>query len=261
MKVLNCIITFLISLIACFGGLAAPCQADAPQGWSRTSREEIRLTGEIRPDSFEQFTKVAEGGFRRVVLNSPGGKEFAAMRIAQDPRYRDADIIVSEKCISACANYLAVLGRSLAVDCNSVIGFHGTTLRRYPIFFSPFTSMMSKMNSKYKNKEVKNWYKNSEQEGRNLFKSREIDINLLFYRNSKFLKNFYELEFDPDTGGPTQTISQNGIWMPSEAQLRAFGLKNLTYCAPFDDQALRARIGRSAKNPATLRDYVWHVGP
>lgn len=261
MKVVKCAITFLISLIACFGGLAANCQADAPQVWFRTSSDEIRLTGEIRPDSFEQFTKVAEGGFRRVVLNSPGGMEFAAMRIAQDPRYKDADIVVSEKCISACANYLAVLGRSLAVDCDSVIGFHGTTLQMYPFFLNPVISMLSKMNAKYKNKNVSNWYKNSEQEARNLFKDRKIDIKLLFYKNSKFRKNFYELEFDQDTGGPTQTISQNGIWMPSEEQLRAFGLKNLTYCTPTDDADLTARVARLVKDPAKMQNSVWHVGP
>ncbi len=243
---------------------SAPCLAVAEGvefGWSRTSADQIRLDGYIEPDSLLNFQVVAEGGFKSIVLNSPGGMEFAAMRIAQDPRYKDADIIVSEKCLSACANYLAVLGRSLSVDCDSIIGFHGTILRRHPVLRGYGLSFLGNLNRKYKSQSLDQWYKTSEQETRNLFKARGIDINLLFYRNSKFLKNFYQLEFDPDTGEATQTISQNGVWVPSEAQLRAFGLKNLTYCAPVDDEALRARIGRSAKNPATLRDYVWHVGP
>ena len=75
------------------------------------------------------------------------------------------------------------------------------------------------------------------------------------------MKLFYNVEFDVDTGEVTQRFSQNGIWMPSDAQLRAFGLKNLTYCTPTDDADLTARVARLIKDPAKMQNSVWHVGP
>lgn len=250
----------LVWMFVC--GASSPVVAEAlAVSWTRTSSDEIRLDGDIDPDSFAKFLVAAEGGFTRVVLNSPGGMEFAAMRIAQDPRYKSAEVIVAEKCLSACANYLAVLGRSLSVDCDSVIGYHGTILRRHRVLRGYGLSFLGNLNRNYKSQAVANWYKTSEQEARDLFKYRKIDIKLLFYKNSKFLKNFYEIEFDTDTGEVSQTISQNGIWMPSEAQLRAFGLKNLTYCTPTDDADLTARVARLVKDPAKMQNSVWHVGP
>ena len=252
---------FLMAWIICLGSLGATCLADVPQGWSRVSQKEIRLDGSIGSDSLAKFQLVAEGGFARVVLNSNGGMEYAAMRIAQDPRYKEADIVVAEKCFSACANYLAVLGRSLLVDCNSVIGFHGTTLPRYRILPSSAISVLQRIVSKYNSQNVRDWYKNSEHEARELFNSRGVDINLLFYRNHKFLKLFFDIEFDVDTGEYTERLIQYGLWMPSEAQLRAYGLKNLTYCTPTDDADLTARVARLVKDLAKMQNSVWHVGP
>lgn len=158
------LLTFFLANSVAFG-------VQALEGWSRSSDNEIRLDGVIGPDSLAKFQSAAEGGFTRVVLNSPGGMEFVAMRIAQDPRYKDADIVVSEKCISSCANYLAVLGRSLSVDCNSVIGFHGTTLPRYRFLPGYGWSFLAKVNNKYRGRLVENWYENSENEALSLFKS------------------------------------------------------------------------------------------
>jgi hypothetical protein len=235
--------------------------ADELKGWSRTNAEEIRLDGEITSKTVSEFQTVAEGGFKRVVLNSPGGREYAAMRIAQDPRYGDADIIISKQCSSACAYFLALLGRSLTVSCESIIGFHGTNLPRHNFTSGYGLNILRKSDKDFNDSTIRQWYSNSNNEFRALFKERGVDIRILYYKNSKYLKNHYKFSFNTETGDVNWSISQNGIWMPSLTQLKAYGLKNLDYCAPANDEEFRARVERFSKHPEELRNYIFHVGP
>lgn len=106
-------------LLICVAGVAHA-------GWGRISRDEIRLDGEIGRDSYQDYMRVAEGGFSRVSLNSGGGLPLVALSIAEDLVHRQIEIVVDGVCMSACANYLAVSGRELAVRCDSVLAWHGT---------------------------------------------------------------------------------------------------------------------------------------
>ena len=256
---------FFVSFLIGCAGFPQAVLADRPKGWSRTNADEIRLDGEITSMSLSEFWAVSEGGFKRVVLNSPGGMEYAAMRIAQDRRYGAADIVVEEQCASACANFLALLGRSLTVKCDSILTLHGTIIANKSVS-SIFRSVdnfnfLRKFDKRYDIQSVKNWYANTDLETRALFHERKIDIDILFFSNPEFRKSFLEFSFDADTGQIDLSVSQNGIWMPSLMQLKAYGLRNLNYCAPANDEEFRGRVERIAKHPERLQDYVFHVGP
>ena len=252
---------FSFTLIFASFGLPKTLFAEELKGWSRTNAEEIQLDGEITSNTVTEFQAVAEGGFKRVVLNSPGGMEYAAMRIAQDPRYGDADIIISKRCFSACAHFLALLGRSLTVSCESIIGFHGTSLPKHKFNFGYGFKFLRKLDRDFNDPSIIKWYSSSDKESRFLFKDRGVDRKIIHYKNYKYVKNHYKFSFDSELGDVDWSLSQNGVWMPSREQLKSYGLKNLNYCAPANDDEFRDRVGRLFKDPAILRDYIWHVGP
>ena len=108
-----------VLLLMCVAGFAHA-------GWGRISKDEIRLDGEIGRDSYREYMRVAEGGFSTVSLNSGGGLPLVALNIAEDLVLRQVEIVVDGVCMSACANYLAISGRELAVRCDSVLAWHGT---------------------------------------------------------------------------------------------------------------------------------------
>ncbi|TWQ46862.1 hypothetical protein FQK01_24205, partial [Xanthomonas vasicola] len=96
-------------------------------GWSRISPDLIELRGDIDPNSDLEYSKVAAGGYSRIVVHSGGGYPFVALKIAEDiVRRRPIEVKVDGICLSACASYIAMAASSLTVDCGAVLGWHGT---------------------------------------------------------------------------------------------------------------------------------------
>jgi hypothetical protein len=98
----------------------------ARAGWERVSEDVIRIDGEIDAESYADFKRVADGGYRKVILRSGGGFPLVALKIAEEIAGRDVDVEIDGYCFSSCANYLALAGRRLIVPCGSVIGWHGS---------------------------------------------------------------------------------------------------------------------------------------
>lgn len=103
--------------------------ASQAASWQRVSSDTLKLSGAIDEGSLAEYTAVAQGGYRHLLLDSPGGLPSVALAIAEDVTARQADVTVTGDCLSACANYLAIAGRSLHVGCDALLGWHGSTLQ------------------------------------------------------------------------------------------------------------------------------------
>jgi hypothetical protein len=90
-------------------------------------------------DGYLDAAKLSEGvrriekrlGSRRsrpvLIVSSEGGSADAAMSIAET--LGDYDVVVREKCLSACANYLFLPARKKAILRGSEVGWHGGGIR------------------------------------------------------------------------------------------------------------------------------------
>jgi ATP-dependent protease ClpP protease subunit len=89
---------------------------------------EISLTGPIDARFVALLAKVASThpNIRRIVVDSDGGENEAALQLAHIVRDRGWDVVVKNKCLSACANYIFPAGRRKSVLPNSWIGIHET---------------------------------------------------------------------------------------------------------------------------------------
>jgi hypothetical protein len=102
--------------LSCFGyGLAEPAV------WSRPNPKTLKVSGVLGQTSFADYKKQADQGFELLVLDRLSGKDFVALRIAQDVIQRQVALRIDHSCIEGCARFLMHAGRTLSVDCNSVL--------------------------------------------------------------------------------------------------------------------------------------------
>jgi uncharacterized protein YecT (DUF1311 family) len=90
----------------------------------------IKATGAIEiGDAFKlrhviPQASIDEKGLRRIILESPGGNVFEAMRIANLIRANDFVTLVGKECASACAMILYPAGRYFMLLDGGKLGFH-----------------------------------------------------------------------------------------------------------------------------------------
>jgi hypothetical protein len=105
-------------------GLWLSCLGQAlaePAVWSRPSPNSLRVSGVLGQTSYDDYKKQADQGFDLLVLDRVSGKDFVALRIAQDVIQRQVALRIDHSCIEGCARFLMYAGRTLSVDCNSVL--------------------------------------------------------------------------------------------------------------------------------------------
>ncbi|CAH0253550.1 hypothetical protein SRABI118_03029 [Massilia sp. Bi118] len=112
---------FLLTMLL-FLGLVPGAQA----GWERVSADTIRFSGDINPGSYKEFLEVSKGGYKNVVLQSFGGTPLTALKIAEDISKNNVKVEIDGYCFSACANYLALAGKTLVLPCDALLGWHGS---------------------------------------------------------------------------------------------------------------------------------------
>lgn len=62
---------------------------------------------------------------KQLIINSGGGDELAALKLAKEISKQNIDVVVDGACISACAHILLPAARKVFIVEDSVIGFHG----------------------------------------------------------------------------------------------------------------------------------------
>jgi len=92
----------------------------------RIAGQTLCFAGDIDRDSAARAgTLLAGRGLTAVVITSDGGEVTAAVRLARAIRARGLLLVVKDRCISSCANFLFPAARTKAVAPNSLLVFHG----------------------------------------------------------------------------------------------------------------------------------------
>jgi len=68
---------------------------------------------------------LAKHNIERILIISPGGDAFAALRIAMQMLKSHVDVYVSEICASSCANYIFLAANQKFILKDSVVAWHG----------------------------------------------------------------------------------------------------------------------------------------
>lgn len=98
--------------------------------WKRVSSETITFTGEITKDDVTSFQRIYRSTDTTLILNSSGGLNGPALRIAETLiKNKKLETVVRGLCASSCADYLFLAGSTRKID-HGVVGYHGS-LRAY----------------------------------------------------------------------------------------------------------------------------------
>lgn len=126
--------TILACLLA--GQTAVGCTdpTDAGEACQVDPRGALTFSGPITHDSAQAFIDCAEASeWTTLTINSPGGDENYAYRMARSIRDRDFTLIVDGLCASACAIYLLPAAERVIVAVDSLIAYHPSVYTTYRI--------------------------------------------------------------------------------------------------------------------------------
>lgn len=121
--------------VLCILALAVPTRADpasavaacrAVPGTIRATGPILCFTGDIDAGTATQALAVLPTpGLTTMVIASDGGEVTAAIRLARAIRARGLLLVVDDRCISSCANFLFPAARTKAVAERALLVFHG----------------------------------------------------------------------------------------------------------------------------------------
>jgi hypothetical protein len=124
MKNFGC--SVIANSVITFSLLSGDCSA------GEFSAEEINGTlhfsGILTSVSIDPIHQYISAGGRRLVITSAGGEVLSSIKIANEIREKNVDLVVNKYCFSACANYLFIAAKSKYLPPSSVIGFHGAPI-------------------------------------------------------------------------------------------------------------------------------------
>lgn len=100
--------------------LAGPVSAG---NWTKTGPETLSFEGPIEMGEYDRFALVFGPSIREITVNSRGGVTSEGIRIGHALAAAGVKITVVGECLSSCANYLFVAGRSREI--RGVVGYHG----------------------------------------------------------------------------------------------------------------------------------------
>ena len=100
-----------------------PAYRFTPQ-WQKVDDQTLKFEGEIQPDNLEEFKRFFTPAIKKVVVNSIKGDYQAAFQIGKLLKASKVTVQVDGFCMSACANYWFLAGKSKVLD-GGVVGFQG----------------------------------------------------------------------------------------------------------------------------------------
>lgn len=234
-----------LSIMACAGKGYAQ--------WSRIDSQTIKLDGDIGNESYVEYLKVAKGGYSRVILDSSGGSPLPALLIAQDMRAHEPEVIVADRCFSACANYLLLAGPAPRVQCGALVIWHGSPS-------NDFASNVAVMEAQMKDPRLIETY------GRwaRKFTAMEDAFFASIHVDKKLLSDSVEIvrrehvapkatfTFDEMSGDYSETVS-SGLWIPTVDVIRSYGVDTARFCPTYDAEIPGALRRLGIRSPYTLR--------
>ena len=225
--------------------LVAP-QANAQ--WSKPQPDTLRLDGYIGESSLSDFESLFDSNVKNVVLNSPGGFEMPAAKIADRLSASRVKIIVDGLCVSACANYLFVAKKRPAVRCGSVISWHGSKAHEPP---SPEELRAQGQPEDFIAKQV-NWSNRLRAISAQLYSSSGVHERILYDSAQAVsglnIKTHRTYSFNVETGSSSVSeTSSDRLWIPTAAMLRGYGFDTRDFCSSYDFDIEKALESRGIK--------------
>ena len=103
----------------------------------KSAYRQLSFTGSITENSVKDLTLKMQKPPRvdQLILNSGGGDELAALKLAKEISNHNIDVIVDGACISACAHFILPAARKVYIVEGSIIGFHGNIFGWLELFF------------------------------------------------------------------------------------------------------------------------------
>lgn len=91
----------------------------------RPDAKTIRITGILGPPVETAFREALSDQVQVVIITSEGGVTESALAIAELIQSRGLNVVVRGYCLSSCANYIFIAGKSKDVEKDSLVGWHG----------------------------------------------------------------------------------------------------------------------------------------
>lgn len=87
----------------------------------------VRLSGEINANSIKPVIEAISRGAKTLIVNSGGGHEVSAIKLANVMFENSVSIVVEQRCMSACAFYLFPSAISRIIESDALVSFHNNS--------------------------------------------------------------------------------------------------------------------------------------
>lgn len=196
----------LLVLVSCFLIFQSGCARPA---LSEESAQIYLFEGLITAESVDAVRSELKLG-ATFKISSPGGEFNAAMELAELLIEKEAEIQIHERCISACAEFILPISKSVRVSAGTVIGFHGNQF------------IFNKLYELYDPQERLNCFLDASRRVEDFYD--RINVNKDFSNDIYSKIRPYSVYFEDD-GTNCGLISyrlQNEFWYPSPEQISIF---------------------------------------
>jgi len=235
-----------MKIIAIFFCLMLSVNSEVHAEWMRISDSTIRLSGDIQKGDFERYLELAKEGYSKLELRSFGGVPLIALKIADDVVKRRVEVVIDGYCFSACANYLALSGKTLTVPCDSLVGWHGSPTNKSNDEVAK--ESFSEGHPKELTSILVNWISDFRERELRFYKVIGVNISLLHdsvvipgkLKRSQPIVNF---KFDQETGDISISKTVTAVsWIPGPNILEKYGVVTSGYCHGYTQEDVRTLL-------------------
>lgn len=203
---------------------------------------QLHFNAHINRDTFNRLVAVYDGAKKKpdtIVVTSEGGEASASIDAGFWMAEKALHLIVQEYCFSGCANYLLPAARSITMDKNVVLYWHGS-MRSAGLKERLWAQIDMLGNMSLEEKERAKLQANSQvdfliERERDLYKLLEVDPDLPLYGHLQACnidaevalgdKNFYYSIEDLKMMGMKNITVKGDLWAPEKTEL--FKAKNI----------------------------------
>lgn len=203
---------------------------------------QLHFNAHINRDTFNRLVAVYDGAKKKpdtIVVTSEGGEASASIDAGFWMAEKELHLIVQEYCFSGCANYLLPAARSITMDKNVVLYWHGS-MGSAGLKERLWTQIDMLGNMSFEEKERAKLQANDQvdfliERERTLYKLLEVDPDLPLYGHLQICnldtqvalvdKNFYYSIDDLKIMGVKNITVKGELWAPEKTEL--FKSKNI----------------------------------
>ena len=91
---------------------------------------DVIFDGELNSKSFAAIEKQVNSNTKSLVITSGGGDIESAINLGNLVKKYDLNVVVEDYCLSACAHFVFVAGKTKYINDNSFVALHGTATSR-----------------------------------------------------------------------------------------------------------------------------------